>query len=172
MAENLRYLPSLNGTDDSYDDPKYYVYNYTGTDVSAAKNTANYSKYGALYNWPAAMTACPAGWHLPTDAEWTALENAVGGSSTAGQKLKATSGWTAFSGIVNEDAYGFGALPGGFFGSGSGVFYTESHYGRWWSATENGASNAYYRYLYYDYDYMYRSNSYKDYGFSVRCLQD
>jgi uncharacterized protein (TIGR02145 family) len=26
-----------------------------------------------LYNWPAAMTACPPGWHLPSDEEWTQL---------------------------------------------------------------------------------------------------
>jgi hypothetical protein len=26
-----------------------------------------------LYNWPAALAACPPGWHLPSDAEWSAL---------------------------------------------------------------------------------------------------
>jgi len=43
--------------------PHYYVYGYEGTDVTAAKATYNYSTHGVLYNWPAAMTACPEGWH-------------------------------------------------------------------------------------------------------------
>lgn len=72
MAENLAYLPSVvdPGTG-SYTEPYYSVYGYNGTDVAAAKATENYQTYGVLYNWPAAMTACPEGWHLPSDAEWT-----------------------------------------------------------------------------------------------------
>jgi uncharacterized protein (TIGR02145 family) len=50
-------------------------YDYNGTSVTDAKATDNYKTYGVLYNWPAAKAACPPGWHLPTDAEWTALEN-------------------------------------------------------------------------------------------------
>ncbi len=32
-----------------------------------------YSKFGVLYNWEAAMQACPEGWHLPTESEWQEL---------------------------------------------------------------------------------------------------
>ncbi|NLB63985.1 MAG: hypothetical protein GX801_07760 [Fibrobacter sp.] len=73
MAENLRYLPSLNGTEDSEEDAKYYVYGYEGSDVDNAKNTDNYKTYGVLYNFVAAKVACPAGWHLPSNTEWNAL---------------------------------------------------------------------------------------------------
>jgi hypothetical protein len=48
---------------------------------------ANCDTYGRLYNWTAAKTVCPTGWHLPSDAEWDALITAVGGPSTAGTKL-------------------------------------------------------------------------------------
>ena len=70
--------------------------------------------YGALYNWYAVNTGklCPTGWHVSTDAEWTALTDYVGGYSIAGTRLKATSGWDN-SGNRTDD-YGFSALPGAF----------------------------------------------------------
>src|SRR5574344_825427 len=58
MAENLAYLPSVvsPGTG-SNTTSYYYVYGYDGARVSAAKSTANYTTYGVLYNWPAAMNS-------------------------------------------------------------------------------------------------------------------
>ena len=54
---------------------------YEGTDVAAAKSTANYETYGVLYNWPAVMTEgiCPSGWHIPSDEEFTQLTDFLGG---------------------------------------------------------------------------------------------
>ena len=91
MAENLNYK-----TDNSYcyDD-----------------KASNCSKYGRLYTWAAAITACPTGWHLPTKAEFETLFTAVGGQSTAGKMLKSTSGWNS-SGNGSDD-YSFSALPAG-----------------------------------------------------------
>ena len=69
MTENMRYLPQVDNTA-SVNDPKYYVYGYTGSNVLAAMNRPEYNNYGALYNFAAAQTACPTGWHLPTKDEW------------------------------------------------------------------------------------------------------
>jgi uncharacterized protein (TIGR02145 family) len=78
MKKNLAYLPSVVGPGTGSETTSYYyVYDYNGTDVSAAKATSNYTTYGVLYNWPAATTACPSGWHLPTDAELNTLETYV-----------------------------------------------------------------------------------------------
>ena len=55
------------------------------------------STYGRLYDWATAQTACPSGWHLPTQADWTTLQNAIGGSSV-GNALKAISGWNSSGG--------------------------------------------------------------------------
>jgi uncharacterized protein (TIGR02145 family) len=44
----------------------------------------NCQKYGRLYDWNTAMKACPSGWHLPSDNEWTKLKNAGGGSNQYG----------------------------------------------------------------------------------------
>jgi uncharacterized protein (TIGR02145 family) len=170
MAENLAYLPSVNdATDNSTTVAKYYVYNYDGTVVADAKASSYYTTYGVLYNWTAAMGVCPTGWHLPSSAEWTTLETYVGGAGTAGTKLKSVSGWTV-EGDTETDAYGFSALPSGdYFGS---VFYNALNYGSWWSATENDATNAYARYMGYSSASVVSNHYGKNYGFSVRCLQD
>ncbi|NLB64714.1 MAG: hypothetical protein GX801_11545 [Fibrobacter sp.] len=169
MAENLRYLPSLNGVEYSSESPKYYVYGYNGTDVEEAKATDYYQKYGVMYNWPAALEACPAGWHLPTDEEWSVLEDYAGDS--LGVKLKADNGWFDWNcGENGKDQYGFGLLPGGHFTSGD--FYNESSYGYWWSATEYSASSAFSRYLIYLNDIMNTGSNGKNSGFSVRCVED
>jgi uncharacterized protein (TIGR02145 family) len=97
---------------------------------------------------------------------------AVGGSSTAGKKLKATSGWGSNASWNGTDDYGFSALPGGLRLSG-GSFYSAGSSGYWWTATvKDDASDAYGRGMSYDYDYVYEYYDYKVDGFSVRCVGD
>lgn len=173
MAENLAYLPSVVGhgtgsTTTSY----YYVYGYDGTSVSAAMATANYTTYGVLYNWPAAVNACPSGWHLPGDAEWTQLTTYLGGESVAGGKLKeaGTSHWNSPN-IDATNETGFTALPGGVrvnYGAFEGIGVL----GYWWSTSEDNATNAWYRYMGNDYSGVSRDFMNKELGFSVRCLRD
>ena len=156
MAENLNY--------DVPDDT---------TDVCYNNSADSCAKYGRMYNWNAATAACPAGWHLPSDAEWTALTYYVGGAATAGTKLKSKTGWYNFNGAPNDagtDDYGFSALPGGY-GNGSG-FHEAGSYGGWWSATEGGAKLAWYRRMYFYLDYLYRYYNDKPNLSSVRCVQD
>ncbi len=173
MAENLRYLPSITvpGTG-SKTTPHYYVYGYDNTIVSNAKASANYTTYGVLYNWPAAVNACPTGWHLATDAEWAELIQNMGGTSIAGSKLKenGTAHWQSpNAGTTNET--GFTALPGGYRGA-DGSFSSIAGYGYWWSATENNTGASWSHSMAYDSNNVYRSSDEKDYGFSVRCVRD
>jgi uncharacterized protein (TIGR02145 family) len=186
MAENLTYLPSVVGPgtgseDASHEtDPYYYIYGYVNTNVAAAKLTDNYQTYGVLYNWPAAMTACPEGWHLPSDAEWTTLTDYLGGWMVAADKLKetGTTHWYSESeGTTNES--GFTALPGGYrltfaFDDGTdGAFDCIGYSGYWWSSTQIDDNIAWCRSLSNNSSYVFRiSNSKKEEGFSVRCLQD
>ena len=184
MAENLGYLPSVN-TYPSYSSATsyYYVYEYNGTSVSEAKATANYGTYGVLYNWPAAMAACPSGWHLPTDEEWKILEKNQGmtesdadatiwrNSGTVGGKLKetGTSHWySSNTGVTNSS--GFTALPGGYYNSGGFLLLGPRAF--FWTASGNGASNIWYRALYAEYAGVYRNNYDRGIAMSVRCLQN
>ncbi|MBN2682580.1 MAG: fibrobacter succinogenes major paralogous domain-containing protein [Bacteroidales bacterium] len=142
MAENLRYLPEV--TDNykkSAKKPLYYVYGFTGKKVEEAKNTSNYADYGVLYNWVAAKSACPEGWHLPSVIEWQQLMIQLGGLENAGGKLKETANkhWVEPNlGATNET--NFSALPGGIFhttgpkGTAQFVFLKESTF--WWSTDQ------------------------------------
>jgi uncharacterized protein (TIGR02145 family) len=123
MAENLNYSANFSPSDD----PPCYN-----------SNTNNCDTYGRLYG-PTAKTACPTGWHLPTKAEWQTLVDFVG--SNAGQKLKATSGWSSGNGT---DEYGFAALPGGSLNGSTGEFQNNiGTNGYWWSSDEEDYERGY-----------------------------
>jgi len=173
MAENLKYLPSVVGpATGSQTTAYYYVYDYDGTDVTAAKATANYTTFGVLYNWPAALNACPTGWHLPSDTEWTELTDYLGGGGVAGGKLKeiGTTHWnTPNTDATNET--GFTALPSGYRDD-DGTFGNIGYNGYWWSATEYGASSAWDRYVGGGSSDVGSYNDGKELGFSVRCVRD
>jgi uncharacterized protein (TIGR02145 family) len=173
MIENLAYLPSVSqSSDSSYTSPHYYVYGYQGTSVSGAKSAANYTTYGVLYNWAAALTACPSGWHLPSDAEWNVLINYLGGASVAGGKMKETGTihWlTPNTGATNESC--FSALPGGYgrYDGGFGGLGTYTHF---WSSSKEDKSTAWGRGLGNSGVAFGRGNYDKSNGFSVRCLKN
>jgi uncharacterized protein (TIGR02145 family) len=173
MAENLAYLPSVNMVADGSEDAAgsyYYVYGYDGTNVAEAKATDNYATYGVLYNWTAAMNACPDGWHLPTDAEWRELTDYLGKLKATGT-IKAGTGLWYGSNIGATNETGFTALPGGYRAN-NGAFLSIGYNGNWWSATEKAATVAWSRSMNYDHSNVYRSGDIKEAGFSVRCVRD
>jgi len=134
-------------------------------------NPANCLTYGRLYTWDVAMTACPADWRLPTREDWDNLVSVAGGSSAAGGNLKSTSGWIIYSGVFSTNRHGFSALPGGYRWN-DGIFTGIDNTGFWWNATEYSSDGAYYRAA-SNRDNRMDENYYpKDYGFSVRCIQD
>ena len=134
---------------------------------TAYNNDENNAKiYGYLYTWKVALSACPTGWHLPSDDEWTILTSYLGGEDVAGNKLRPITGWMNIE-LGASNTNGFRALPGG--SSNGGSFYNVGVYGLWWSATESGG-NAWGRSLYSSESRVYRTADYKAYGFSVRCI--
>jgi uncharacterized protein (TIGR02145 family) len=184
MAENLAYLPSVSTRlEQSHKDPHYYVYDYEGDDVNAARNTQMYASYGALYNWTAAQTACPPGWHLPSDQEWKQLEMAIGMSqaeadktswrSTSGEgaKLKSASGWND-NGNGTDD-YGFSAKPSGYLTS-SFAFIQHGNNTNFWTSSEHPDVDfgGWYRNLVKENSSINRGTMYKQFGFCVRCVKD
>jgi len=136
MAENLNYKPK------------------TGDSWCYEDDTSYCGKYGRLYDWKTANTACPAGWHLPSGKEWDILGRTVGGNKWrgrralysgfdwhgAGRALKAKSGWSdGWSNYYDkksgngDDAYGFSALPGGY--RGDDPYNAAGLEGYWWTST-------------------------------------
>ncbi|MBR3851655.1 MAG: fibrobacter succinogenes major paralogous domain-containing protein [Fibrobacter sp.] len=122
---------------------------------------------------------CPKGWHLPSNDEWKALIVAVAASITeytssnrAGAKLRSATGWRAYSGITNEDAFGFSALPAGYRYY-DGDYVGEGSFAGFWSSTEDGSNGAYEMNLNYnDANAPLRGKRHKSSAFSVRCVKD
>ena len=110
-----------------------------------------------------------AGWHVPTDQEWTVLSDFLGGNDTAGKKMKTNTGWLGNGNGTNSS--GFLGLPGGVRLS-LGDFGTSGNSGVWWSASESLETNAWFRGFNYLPSNLYRNELTKDYGFSVRLVKD
>jgi uncharacterized protein (TIGR02145 family) len=154
-----------------------------------------------LYNWYAVAgihdtdpdTAnkefAPVGWHVPTDAEWTELENYLiangynyDGTTSENKIAKAmasTTGWnnSTITGTPSNDqslnnSSGFNAFPEGYRSS-HGSFGSEGSDAVFWSSAELEANSAGFRNLSnrinldMSNDFFYKSN-----GNSVRLVKD
>jgi uncharacterized protein (TIGR02145 family) len=175
MAENLRAIKYIDGTDIPFDTstvswadtanktPKYCYY-------SNMTNADSNKRYGALYNWYVVnpenpKKIVPAGWHVPTNAEWDTLQNYLIAngynydSTTTGNKiakaLAAKADWVmplpqTLTGWIGDDlarnnSSGFSAYPSGSRNK-FGYFGTmEDHFNNcgWWSSTEYDESDAF-----------------------------
>ncbi len=168
-----------------------------------------YENYGVLYNWWAAMGqsnatgcngtgappndacdtpvqgACPDGWHLPSDYEWTTLERYICNDADnedcdtnfpydesdtgyrgndEGDRLK-YSNWcwsdpcatSGFAARMSKSRNTTGTFPDVYTGS-------------WWSSS--GDASGFYRRLRDDYTSVFRNEADKSFGYSVRCVRD
>ncbi|MCD4736831.1 MAG: PKD domain-containing protein, partial [Bacteroidales bacterium] len=149
----------------------------TGNSWCHGNDPANCEIYGRLYDWAASLTACPSGWHLPSDDEWCILENEVDFGTIsctatgwrgidAGLNLKSNTGWNG------TNLYGFSALPAGYYDI-SGSFTGLGSRTDLWSSTESTSSGVWGRYLSSTSDQIFRKHySNKENGRSVRCLKN
>lgn len=163
MAENLKTHKLNDGTPIAYvtSDATWADVNNTNPMMCYYDNDVdnNKDKYGALYNWYAVNTGKlpPAGWHVPTDADWKKLEDYLIANgynydgTTTGNKiaksLAAKSGWEPDldpGNVGNDQASnnkaGFYILPAGyrsesgtFLGLGViGYFKSAGHSNNYW----------------------------------------
>jgi len=186
MAENLKVT--------HYNDNSEIPTGYSGSEWAQLEtgayavyddDPANSKTYGRLYNWYTVdddRGVCPEGWHVPSDDEWTVLSDYLGGTSVAGGKMKSTGTigdgdglWNYYSDEITEEATnesGFTALPAGYRSTNYGYYGGMGSFGYFWSSSEYGSNYAWSRGLSYGSSTVFRSNYYKHYGFSVRCLGD
>ena len=173
LKENLNVGTMINGSENMTDNGLIEKYCYDN-------DPANCETYGGLYQWNEMMEytttqgvqgICPAGWHIPTDEEWTTVTDFLGGTSVAGGKMKetGTTHWNPPNTAATNES-GFTSLPGGFYYVDSFIYLGSD--GNWWSSTEYSSSSAWIRYMYYDNGIVYRYNDSKTRGFSARCLRD
>ena len=188
MAENLQcasgtYIEDNDTWADLDNNDTDAAYCYYNNDADGEKAT-----YGALYTYAAALNACPAGWHLPSDAEWKTLEMALGMSQSEaddtgwrgtdeGSQLAGNSSLWNDGDLKDNSEFGtsgFLALPGGYRNDDSSGTFSNQGYkgGGWGSSAEDDGSGAYGRGLHYSFSTVYRNYFSKSYGFSVRCVRD
>jgi uncharacterized protein (TIGR02145 family) len=153
MSENLKVTHYRNG------DPIPYVTDNTQwSDLSSGAYCyyANDTNKTTLYNWFSVLDSqniAPAGWHVPSDAEWTTLTTYLGGENIAGGKL---------------ELKGFAAT--GSRNANGGFEYPD--YGDWWASTPSGTTNGCHRGHQTGLDAIYNISFNKKYGFAVRCVKD
>lgn len=147
-------------------------------------NNINYkTTYGALYNWYTVNTGklCPAGWHVPTDEEFSTLEIYLGLNADSvniwgwrgtdhGKQMKATAGWDVGGNGTNSS--GFSALPGGYRYGATGDFYMMTSITYWWSSSAHDTDRGWYRRLDATANDVYRASTSKKGGKYIRCLKD
>ncbi len=170
FGRNLAYLPSVvPSATGSGIDPYYYVNGYQGSDVAVAKSQTSYATYGVLYNHPAALIACPSGWHLPSDAEWNTLNQYF--NTTTCDPSRVGYGCTpAGTRIRLYGNSGFDMILSGYR-SDSGSFTSPGAWSGLWSATITGA-NAWLHSTNAASTAVSRDPIVRVGGFSVRCLKD
>lgn len=175
MDRNLDVTTYRNGDTIAYvTDPIAWQTLTTGAWCYYNNDPSTNATYGKLYNWYAVNDQrglAPTGWHVPSDAEWTTLETCLGGSSTAGGKMKVagTTTWTSPN-TEATNTIGWAGLPGGT--RINGQFSRIRFDGSWWSSTQTNTTNVWARLLTYNDGSLYRFNYEKHRGFSVRCLRD
>lgn len=130
--------------------------------------------FGALYNWYAVVSPKlpPAGWNVPTDAEWTILETYLGGITYAGGKLKetGTENWMAPNFEATNET-GFGALPGGIRAK-DGIFDQVGETSNFWTNSSASYEEAWYRSMDYSTSRNTRESKPVNFGLSVRLVKD
>jgi len=175
MAENLRTAHYNDGTEITLQadgnlwlssSPEYCWYN---NDQTSSLN----KEYGALYKWYVVESnkLCPTGWHVPSDSEWSVLEeylSSQGYGGIEGTVIKSSSDWNG------TDDFGFSGLPGGYRANIlEGAFSNAGYIGSWWTSTEDiNDKNVYSCSLNSNRSYIVREIKNKVAGFSVRCVKD
>lgn len=182
MAENLEVTSYEDGTtiplvtdDEDWADlgsnDKAYSINYDDPE----------GIYGAYYTWTAATRGedsesnpsniqgvCPAGWHIPSDAEWRELDEFV--EHNPGQALKATFGWAEDG--TGKDVFGFSAFPAGYRSNNTGKFAQTTVSAKFWSSDERQNGDVRSAELSSFENFITHMHGSKNVGKSVRCVKN
>ena len=107
------------------------------------------SVFGRYYTYDEALTACPEGWRLPTQAEWDALDEDTGKLMAQAYFLGERM-WPHCKEVAITNQTGFNAIPAGYIDkthlylSISGL----NEYAAFWTSEAKDASLAHYRYIF------------------------
>ena len=132
--------------------------------------------FGRLYSWEEAVNACPDGWHLPTAAEWDAIEEDAS-ALMASAKFLDLDMWVPALGQSITNTSGFSAIPVGYLDNTASMdkFRRYGEMAAFWTASDaaSDASLAQFRFILYDNPAIMKGNGDKtSLALSVRCIKD
>ncbi len=174
MAENINIGNIANEENDMSNDGVIQKYCYNNSPLTC--NT-----YGGLYQWEEAMAysitegaqgICMEGWHIPTNDEYSAFVEFLGGSNVAGGKMKEAGEeywYSPNTGATNSS--GFTGLPASFRAL-QGYVEIRGYGANFWSSSQEELMMPWNRSLYYNSAAVTSSSVSASYGFSVRCIHN
>ena len=180
------YITTING--------KIWMKNnlyYSGSGVSYQNSEAMDAIMGRLYSWNEAVEACPEGWHLPSDAEFVEMANALAPKGTefsvretfsgvAGEfmvdaRFLGTRMWEYWPQVKITNKAGFSALPAGYaIDSGSSSKFTGvDNYAVFWTSDSESDGAGLCRYIFVKQnDVLAGARDKESFRASVRCVKD
>jgi len=181
MKENLKTTKYNDGSNiDNITDLNVWKTQTTGAYCWYNNNTSNKDAYGALYNYYVVAdprNVCPTGWHVPTNIEWLALSNYLGGEKVAGGKLKEVG--TIYWNEPNtgaDNSSGFTARPGGeiYYDDFNNtiMFNGKGDYAMFWGSTMYDVTYIWNVYIEAYATSLIQSQNFKNGGISIRCIKD
>ena len=139
--------------------------------------------FGRFYTWEEAQTACPDGWRLPTDAEWSSLQTGAGDvrdiPGLAGRLMgdlyfNGTKMWEYWREVKITDELGFSVMPVGYAMPADGKYKFDGLYGYavFWTSDESEGEGVC-RYIYQNKDVVYRGLMPEtEFAATVRCVRE
>ena len=147
--------------------------------------------FGMYYDWEEALTACPSGWRLPSNADFIKVHTSLGGESVSEQtarlngkagdcmvdaKFNDTKLWVYWPAVKITNSTRLAMIPTGYMTireDGYHDFLGTGDYFACWTSDECNSSQGYYRYIYSDKpDFIAGAASKKQFATCIRCVRD
>jgi len=138
---------------------KYNLQNDELGSICYDEDSLNCKEYGRLYCWQAALDACPPGFRLPTDEDWSVLINSLGGPDSASEAL------------LKGGSSGFDIPLAGNYQPEMQMFSFKDQKAYFWTASSYSMSTAWIRLFDKNRKNITRTSIGKSFYFSVRCIK-
>ena len=161
---------------------------YNGLGEPYLSSTAMDYIIGRFYSWNEAKQACPEGWRLPTESDWTALAasadasgsfhegetfSGIAGALMADARFLDTKMWEFWPNVKISNTTAMAVLPVGYAVSSDRIRFTGMNtYAVFWTA-DSSRGNGLFRYLYVDKNDVFSGEGDPDsFLATVRCVKD
>lgn len=163
------------------------AYKGAGTALDNCESTSDV--FGRFYTWKEAAASCPAGWRLSSLDDWADAASVVLGQrpdpqeryySAAGAFMgniffNGNKMWEYWPAVKITDNLGLSMIPLGYANrmENKAEFKSMYDYAAFWTADEDDAEKAYFRYFYDESpDLFIGSSSKETFAANVRCVRD